>query len=234
MAEPFGENITEGNNHIRVPRGSYTEYLNSGHQTMIDNLNSLRDNVLVIGSDLSIVIQTGVSQTGLNRSYSITIDRETNPLFLTSFVSNLQGFKFQSGDKGRPGSMTVGGVNYQPGRFDVYLTKNFYEENHAMYDSFCEFFNSLCQSQYVNITKGYSHSGKYVQSESHFGNMLSISTPIHTIILKSGNSTIARYCNVKFYSPVIQSGNFIKNESIILQFNFDFSYISLGDTNDKF
>lgn len=231
MAEAFSDKLSdvEGSNHIRVPSCSYTEYLNSGHQTMIDALNSLRENVLVIGSDLSIVIQTGSRNL-----ISLTIDQETNPQFLTSFVSNLQGLKFQSGDKGRPGSMSVGGVSYQTGRFDVYLTKNFYDRYSAMYDTFCQTFNTLCQSQYVNVAVGYSHAMPYVPSNSHFGNMLSVATPITTISIKSGESTLVRYRNVKFHSPYIQSGNFIKNETIILQFNFDFSYISLGDTNDKF
>ncbi len=218
----------DGASHARVPRGSYTDYLNSGQQKMVDILNQLRDDVLVIGSDLVIEIQDGKNKTAL------TIDRETNPQFVKSFISHFQGLQF-SQDSGRPGCFYPTGPSYQPGRFDVYLTKNYYEDNRKMYDTFCKTFNELVQDQYVNVASDtYSHYTRNNPSDQHFGNMLAISTPVRSIKLKYGDSTLVRYRNVKFFSPADQSGNFVTNETIVLQFSFNYSYISFDDENNNF
>ena len=212
-----------------VPRGTYTDYINSGHRALVDSLNSLQDDVVVIGSDIKIVIK---SEAKDGTSAQIPIDRDANPSFLNDFASPFQHFDFKSSDAGKPGAMSVSnGISYDTGRFSFYLTKTFYEkgENHVFYDSFCRTIGQLYKQQYMNVNK-YGYAEMYREpSESHYGSLLSISAPIVTIEVQFGDVTMIRYCNVKFSSPALKSGNFIVNDAILLQFNFAFSYISLDN-----
>lgn len=202
-----------------VERGSYTDYINSGHRELVESINRLKDDVVVIGSDVQIVITVNNDIKS-----AITIDNETNPSFLNDFVAPMQRFNFKTSDSGKPGAMTAGGIDYEStGRFTFYLTKTFYEsgENQVFYDTFCRTIGQLYKQQYMNVATQSSISSQ------HFGSLLSINAPIVTLKVNLNGSTMIRYNNVKFSSPAIKNGNFIVNDAIQLMFNFTFSYISL-------
>lgn len=207
-----------------VPRGSYTDYVNSGHKALVDSLNNLKNDVVVIGSDIKLAIVINNDRTNV-----ITIDKESNPSFLNNFTAPFQKFDFSSSDAGKPGAMSVGGVRYDTGRFQFYLTKTFYDDgdNHMFYDTFCRTIGQLYQQQYMNVAT------KETKSSRHFGSLLSINAPIITLELQFGETTMIRYHNVKFCSPVLQSGNYIVNDAIQLMFNFAFSYISLDNKDES-
>lgn len=254
MAE-FSEynNLSEkgDSKHIRVTKGSYTDYVNNGMSTFVEELNNLFDNVLVIGSDVTIEIKSSALKYpmyGNKGSVSIVLskDTEAHQYFLNGFLAQMQGFTFSTNDKGRPGVVTADGVNYNKGYLDFYVTKNFYEDPVTHFEIFCSAMNGLCQSQYASciadtkapymsgLKKGDedSKSNKYTPTGFHYGNLLSISVPTTTIEVRFGTSVFVRYHNVKFDSPQIQNGNLLTNEVMRFRYNFVFSYISF-DTNPK-